>query len=34
MLENVPTVDRAFVHLDYATVNLPMHMNQQAENDP
>lgn len=32
MLESVPTVDRAFVHLDYASWNLPTHMNQQ-END-
>lgn len=32
MLESVPIVDRAFVHLDYATCNLPTHMNQQ-END-
>lgn len=33
MLESVPSVDRAFVHLDYASWNLPTHMNQQAEND-
>jgi divalent metal cation (Fe/Co/Zn/Cd) transporter len=30
MLESVPTVDRAFVHADYADWNLPSHMNQQA----
>ncbi|OJJ45285.1 hypothetical protein ASPZODRAFT_565988 [Penicilliopsis zonata CBS 506.65] len=29
MLESVPTVDRAFVHLDYDPWNLPSHMNQQ-----
>jgi cation diffusion facilitator family transporter len=29
VLESVPTVDRAFVHADYLTVNLPTHMNQQ-----
>lgn len=29
VLESVPTVDRAFVHLDYATYNLPSHMEQQ-----
>ncbi|KAJ5981052.1 hypothetical protein N7481_008350 [Penicillium waksmanii] len=28
MIESVPTVDRAFVHLDYYTWNLPSHMNQ------
>ncbi|CAL5871524.1 uncharacterized protein PFLUO_LOCUS5777 [Penicillium psychrofluorescens] len=28
MLESVPTVDRAFVHLDYDPWNLPSHMNQ------
>ena len=31
VLESVPTVDRAFVHLDYADWNLPSHMSQQAE---
>jgi cation diffusion facilitator family transporter len=30
VLESVPTVDRAFVHADYADWNLPSHMNQQA----
>ncbi|KAK3062170.1 hypothetical protein LTS18_004676 [Coniosporium uncinatum] len=29
VLESVPTVDRAFVHMDYATYNLPSHMQQQ-----
>jgi len=29
VLESVPTVDRAFVHLDYAGYNLPSHMQQQ-----
>lgn len=29
VLESVPTVDRAFVHLDYASYNLPSHMQQQ-----
>ncbi|KAJ6007315.1 hypothetical protein N7540_011291 [Penicillium herquei] len=28
ILESVPTVDRAFVHLDYDEWNLPSHMNQ------
>lgn len=28
MLESVPTVDRAFVHLDYDPWNIPSHMNQ------
>ena len=28
VLESVPFVDRAFVHLDYAGWNLPSHMNQ------
>jgi len=28
VLESVPTVDRAFVHLDYASYNLPTHMQQ------
>ena len=31
VLESVPNVDRAFVHLDYARYNLPSHMQQQAE---
>ena len=31
VLESVPTVDRAFVHLDYTDYNLPSHMQQQAE---
>ena len=31
VLESVPTVDRAFVHLDYAGYNLPSHMQQQAD---
>ena len=30
ILESVPNVDRAFVHLDYAGYNLPSHMQQQA----
>ncbi|CAD0086903.1 unnamed protein product [Aureobasidium vineae] len=29
VLESVPTVDRAFVHQDYASWNLPSHMTQQ-----
>ena len=29
VLESVPTVDRAFVHIDYNSSNLPSHMNQQ-----
>ncbi|KAI9661909.1 MAG: hypothetical protein M1821_009149 [Bathelium mastoideum] len=29
VLESVPMVDRAFVHLDYKTNNLPSHMSQQ-----
>lgn len=29
VLESVPTVDRAFVHLDYTGYNLPSHMQQQ-----
>ncbi|EMR67646.1 putative cation efflux family protein [Eutypa lata UCREL1] len=28
VLESVPVVDRAFVHTDYATYNLPTHMQQ------
>lgn len=28
IIESVPTVDRAFVHLDYNEWNLPSHMNQ------
>ena len=31
VLESVPSVDRAFVHLDYSDWNLPNHMQQQAE---
>ena len=31
VLESVPTVDRAFVHADYAGWNLPSHMNQQSD---
>ncbi|CZR50735.1 related to cation diffusion facilitator 10 [Phialocephala subalpina] len=31
VLESVPTVDRAFVHQDYAGWNLPTHMQQQGE---
>jgi divalent metal cation (Fe/Co/Zn/Cd) transporter len=31
VLESVPTVDRAFVHLDYTGWNLPSHMQQQSE---
>ena len=30
VLESVPTVDRAFVHQDYASWNLPTHMQQQG----
>jgi divalent metal cation (Fe/Co/Zn/Cd) transporter len=30
VLESVPIVDRAFVHTDYATWNLPTHMQQQT----
>ena len=30
VLESVPNVDRAFVHLDYAERNLPSHMQQQG----
>ncbi|KAL1836940.1 hypothetical protein VTJ49DRAFT_4453 [Mycothermus thermophilus] len=29
VLESVPIVDRAFVHADYATYNLPTHLEQQ-----
>lgn len=29
VLESVPSVDRAFVHQDYAGYNLPSHLNQQ-----
>ncbi|KAF2768420.1 hypothetical protein EJ03DRAFT_375291 [Teratosphaeria nubilosa] len=29
VLESVPNVDRAFVHLDYASYNLPSHMQQE-----
>ena len=28
VLESVPMVDRAFVHTDYSSVNIPSHMNQ------
>ena len=31
VLESVPSVDRAFVHLDYEDYNLPSHMQQQAD---
>ena len=31
VLESVPNVDRAFVHLDYAGWNLPTHMQQQQD---
>ncbi|KAL8970936.1 MAG: hypothetical protein Q9183_001294 [Haloplaca sp. 2 TL-2023] len=31
VLESVPSVDRAFVHLDYASWNLPSHMQQQQD---
>lgn len=31
VLESVPAVDRAFVHVDYAPWNLPTHMEQQPE---
>lgn len=31
VLESVPSVDRAFVHLDYAKWNLPNHMQQQED---
>lgn len=31
VLESVPSVDRAFVHLDYASWNLPSHMQQQQQ---
>ncbi|KAB8206825.1 hypothetical protein BDV34DRAFT_192838 [Aspergillus parasiticus] len=30
MIESVPTVDRAFVHMDYDPWNIPTHLNQQA----
>ncbi|KAK0628136.1 hypothetical protein B0T17DRAFT_588346 [Bombardia bombarda] len=30
VLESVPVVDRAFVHVDYASYNLPTHLQQQA----
>ncbi|KAH0542258.1 hypothetical protein FGG08_003380 [Glutinoglossum americanum] len=30
VLESVPTVDRAFVHQDYAGYNIPNHMQQQG----
>lgn len=28
ILESVPTVDRAWVHLDYSEFNIPSHLNQ------
>ncbi|KAI2635363.1 hypothetical protein GGS21DRAFT_77795 [Xylaria nigripes] len=31
VLESVPIVDRAFVHVDYASYNLPTHMQQQSK---
>lgn len=31
VLESVPSVDRAFVHQDYASWNLPSHMEQQQQ---
>ncbi|KAL8784518.1 MAG: hypothetical protein Q9213_003922 [Squamulea squamosa] len=31
VLESVPSVDRAFVHMDYASWNLPSHMQQQQD---
>lgn len=31
VLESVPVVDRAFVHLDYAGWNIPSHMQQQQD---
>ncbi|KAL8996116.1 MAG: hypothetical protein Q9169_004308 [Polycauliona sp. 2 TL-2023] len=31
VLESVPSVDRAFVHLDYASWNIPSHMQQQQD---
>ena len=31
VLESVPNVDRAFVHLDYKRWNLPSHLSQQAD---
>lgn len=31
VLESVPIVDRAFVHSDYASYNLPTHMQQQQQ---
>ncbi|KAL1966002.1 hypothetical protein VTN77DRAFT_4942 [Rasamsonia byssochlamydoides] len=31
MLESVANVDRAFVHLDYASYNLPTHIDQDAQ---
>ncbi|KAK0656029.1 hypothetical protein B0T16DRAFT_26427 [Cercophora newfieldiana] len=30
VLESVPIVDRAFVHVDYASYNLPTHLQQQS----
>ncbi|BCS22521.1 cation diffusion facilitator family transporter [Aspergillus puulaauensis] len=31
MLESVPTVERAYVHMDYDPWNIPTHMNQQEQ---
>ncbi|KAF2272779.1 uncharacterized protein EI97DRAFT_436706 [Westerdykella ornata] len=31
VLESIPYVDRAFVHIDYTGYNLPSHMSQQEE---
>ncbi|KAL9621261.1 MAG: hypothetical protein Q9160_004282 [Pyrenula sp. 1 TL-2023] len=31
VLESVPMVDRAFVHLDYSPINISTHMNQQEQ---
>jgi len=31
VLESVPIVDRAFVHVDYASYNIPTHLQQQAK---
>ncbi|KAI1161403.1 hypothetical protein F5B18DRAFT_450186 [Nemania serpens] len=31
VLESLPIVDRAFVHTDYASYNLPTHMEQQSQ---
>jgi hypothetical protein len=29
VIESIPYVDRAFVHIDYTGYNLPTHMSQQ-----